>query len=84
MLMKTFFVCFSDHIPQDEAQKRCFKCEKVFKTKYGLKLHLKEHFDERLVTKVKVKQHFGERLVTKVKVKEHFDERLVTNLLFEL
>jgi len=38
----------SDHIPQDKEEKRCIKCEKVFKTKYGLTLHLKEHFDEKL------------------------------------
>jgi len=43
-----FIKHISDHIPQEEKQKKCIKCEKVFKTKYGLKLHLKEHFDERL------------------------------------
>ena len=42
-----FWLVPSDHIPQDKEEKRCIKCEKVFKTKYGLTLHLKEHFDEK-------------------------------------
>ena len=42
------YFCFkSSNIIIQEKQKKCIKCKKVFKTKYGLKLHLKEHFDER-------------------------------------
>ena len=38
----------TEHIPQEEKRKKCFKCEKVFKTNTGLKLHLKQHLDESL------------------------------------
>ena len=30
---------FSDHIPQDDKQKKCIKCEKVFKSKQSLFIH---------------------------------------------
>ena len=38
----------TEHIPQEEKKKKCPKCEKVFKTNTGLKLHLKQHLDESL------------------------------------
>ena len=38
----------SEHIPQEDKKKKCPKCEKVFKTKTGLNMHLKQHFDESL------------------------------------
>ena len=38
----------SEHIPQEDKKKKCPKCVKVFKTKTGLNLHLKQHFDESL------------------------------------
>lgn len=38
----------SEHIPQEAKKKKCPKCEKVFKTKTGLNMHLKQHFDESL------------------------------------
>ena len=37
-----------EHIPQEDKKKKCPKCEKVFKTKTGLNMHLKQHFDEAL------------------------------------
>ena len=38
----------SEHIPQEAIKKQCPKCDKVFKTKAGLNMHLKQHFDESL------------------------------------
>jgi len=38
----------SEHIPQEAKKKKCPKCDKVFKTKTGLNMHLKQHFDESL------------------------------------
>ena len=38
----------SEHISEDKTKKQCPKCEKVFKTKTGLNMHLKQHFDESL------------------------------------
>ena len=38
----------SEHISEDNSKKQCPKCEKVFKTKTGLNMHLKQHFDESL------------------------------------
>jgi hypothetical protein len=40
----------SEHEPQENRHKTCPKCEKVFKTKAGLKMHLKQHFEESLST----------------------------------
>ena len=38
----------SEHVSEDNTKKQCPKCEKVFKTKTGLNMHLKQHFDESL------------------------------------
>ena len=38
----------SQHMPEEDQKKKCPKCEKVFKTKTGLNLHLKQHFDDSL------------------------------------
>ena len=43
-----FLKHLSEHIPQEAIKKQCPKCDKVFKTKAGLKQHLKQHFDESL------------------------------------
>ena len=44
----TYIKHLTEHIPQEEKKKKCPKCEKVFKTNTGLKLHLKQHLDESL------------------------------------
>ena len=38
----------SEHIPQEAMKKKCPKCPKTFRTKTGLNMHLKQHFDESL------------------------------------
>jgi len=43
-----FIKHISEHIPPEAHKKKCPKCEKVFKTKAGLNMHLKHHFDESL------------------------------------
>ena len=43
-----FLKHLSEHIPQEAIKKQCPKCDKVFKTKAGLKQHLKQHYDESL------------------------------------
>jgi uncharacterized C2H2 Zn-finger protein len=45
LAINNIVVC-SEHEPQEERRKTCPKCEKIFKTKAGLRLHLKQHFDE--------------------------------------
>ena len=38
----------SEHQSEEAVKKQCPKCDKVFKTKTGLNMHLKQHFDESL------------------------------------
>ena len=47
--VKTVYIKhLAEHIPEETVKKKCPKCEKVFKTKTGLNMHLKQHFDESL------------------------------------
>ena len=47
-IKSVFIKHVSEHAPEEATKKCCPKCKKVFKTKVGLNMHLKQHFDDSL------------------------------------